>query len=77
MKLIGNINFKLFYFMYLLILSSCMSMYLCVWTLRYHERVSNPLEKELQTIIDSYMCWELNLGPLEKQLLLLAPEPSP
>ena len=40
-------------------------------------RLSDPLELMLLRVMSySYECWELNLGPLEEQLVLLTTEPS-
>lgn len=39
-------------------------------------RASDRLERELQSVLATIWCWELNLGPLQEHQLLLTAEPS-
>lgn len=50
-----------------------MSVYHCA---RGGQKESDVLELALQTVTGHHMSWELNLGPLEEQLVLLTSESS-
>jgi hypothetical protein len=65
------ISFKKCYCMWVSILLACMCI-TCVPGTHGQKRVSDPLELESQKIV----CWELNLGPLKEQPVLLTTEPS-
>lgn len=44
---------------------------------RGQKRALGPLGLELQMLVElTCRCWDLNLGPLEEQLVLLTVEPS-
>ena len=62
------------------VVPTCMyvPMCVCVPTCMYggQNRASDHLELEIDSHYPLSGCWESNLGPLEKQRVLLTPEPS-
>jgi hypothetical protein len=49
---------------------------MCIGVLSACVSVSDPLELELDSYEPPRGCWELNLGPPDKQPMLLTAEPS-
>lgn len=48
--------------------------HLCAWCLGGRERLCDPLELQLQTVVSHYVV--LGIEPLEEQQVLLTPGPS-
>jgi hypothetical protein len=61
------------------VLPACMSVnFICAWCPQRSKLGIGSLELELWMVVNSLpcMCWELNLGPLQEQRVLLTAELS-
>ena len=69
----------LFIFICMRVLPTCMSAHRMLnWCPQRQERVSEPLELELQMVVTSHVgAGNLNPGPLEEQTVLLTTKPTP